>query len=306
MSKTKPSDKSAKPTKKAQNKSYVMAKTDDGTVQITFTIPWATIQKTKDEVIKHHAKNVNVPGFRKGKAPAGLAAGKMDEEHIVQDTLGQILPEYLANAITEEKLNLAIYPKFELISAEGGKDWQVKATTCELPEVKLGDYKKEIKGQAASHSLVTSTKDAKSKEEPTREQKEHVVMHAILESSKVTLPKILVEEEVSSRLSKLLERIEKLGLSLEQYITSLGKKIEDVKADYEKSAREALILDLALPQIAQKEGVAVDEKAVEEAIKATTADPALAQRFDTPQERAIVKSILLKRATVDKLVAYLN
>jgi hypothetical protein len=37
----------------------------------------------------------------------------------------------------------------------------------------------------------------------------------------------LIDEEVNSRLSKLLERIEKLGLTLESYLSSIGKTAQD-------------------------------------------------------------------------------
>ena len=47
----------------------VVAKEGDGNIQITFTIPTDLVSSTKEEVIKELAKDITVPGFRKGMAP---------------------------------------------------------------------------------------------------------------------------------------------------------------------------------------------------------------------------------------------
>jgi FKBP-type peptidyl-prolyl cis-trans isomerase (trigger factor) len=42
---------------------------EDGTIQLTVTLPWELVKKTKEEVILEHVEEVQLPGFRKGKAP---------------------------------------------------------------------------------------------------------------------------------------------------------------------------------------------------------------------------------------------
>ena len=124
----------------------VVAREDNGNIQITFTIPWSLIQKAQDETAKEMAKDIEVPGFRKGMAPLAKAREKINQGALIEHSLGHLLPKALAESVEENKLRIAIYPKFELIKADDNADWQVRGTTCELPEVELGDYKQVAQG----------------------------------------------------------------------------------------------------------------------------------------------------------------
>src|SRR6185369_9129055 len=164
--------------------------------------------KERTHVEKELVENVEVHGFRKGKAPLEKALEKVPESTIIEHTLQHILPALLGKAMTEEKLRLAIYPKFELLKANPDEDWMVRAISAELPEVELGDYKKIIKGEAASSSLWTPDKGSKEPVKLTPDQKQQIAIKALLDHVKITLPYILIEEETNSRLGQLLERIE--------------------------------------------------------------------------------------------------
>jgi FKBP-type peptidyl-prolyl cis-trans isomerase (trigger factor) len=282
------------------NKDIAVAKLDDGTVQITFTIPYTQIQKERTHVEKELIEGIEVPGFRKGKAPLEKALEKVPESTVIEHTLQHILPPLLGKAMTEEKLRLAIYPKFELLKANKDEDWIVRAISAELPEVELGDYKKIIKGESATSALWTPEKG----KEPTKltpEMKQQIAIKALLDHIKITLPYILIEEETNSRLGQLLERIERLGLKLESYLASVGKTGENLREEYEKQAKDTLSLDLILQKIADVEGIAVSESELQAAIGATSADPALAQTFETPDQRRMLESILRKRKVLDSL-----
>lgn len=297
-------------TADVSNVTSTVAKTDDGTVQINFIVPWETVNKTREQVLKEIAENMTIPGFRKGNAPLEMVKEKADKTDLIQHTLGHILPEALGKSIEKHKLKIAIYPKFELGKAEENQDWEVKALTCELPEVEIGDYKKNIQAEVRASLLIKSDKDSKdkkdlstTKQEPTVEEKRNLVVKALLTSTKVTIPNILIEEEVSSRLSSLLERVEKLGLSLEGYLGSIGKTPQSLRDEYKKQAEETLKLDLAFAKIISEEKTEVSEKEVEEAIKATSADPIMLERANDPEQKSIVKRILQKQKALDGLVA---
>lgn len=284
----------------------VLAREDNGNIQITFSLPFEIVEKAKSEALIELTKETEIPGFRKGKAPVAEVAKKVSPEQLIEKSLGKILPEALGEAITEHKLKPAIYPKFELIKAIEGETWEVRALTCELPEVKLGDYKKEIIGKAKVSSIWTPGKgDEKSKEkkEPTAQEKEGEVVKILLESFKINIPQILVEEEVNARLSSLLERIEKLGLNLDSYLASVGKDPQALRGEYEVQAKNTISLELILESIAQEEKVEVKEAEIDEAIKASSGNAGLSQKLNTPEQRRMIASILRKRQTLDKLVS---
>ena len=268
-----------------------VARTPDLTIQITFTVPFALIKKEEEKALEELAKEVEIPGFRKGNAPLTQAKEKIDKGHLMERTLSKILPEALAKTLTEEKIRPAIYPKFEILKNKENEPWEIRATTCELPAVILGDYKKAIGG-----GIIKTAK------EMSREEKEEKVIKVLLETQKITVPELLVREEVDARLSSLLSRIEKLGLNLEGYLSSVGKTPQGIRKEYEIQSKNTIHLELLLNAIAQEEKIEVKDSQVDEAIKAAAADPKLEERLNTPEQKRIVKSVLSRRAALDSLI----
>lgn len=282
---------------------YTLARSEDGTVQITYSIAFSDIETAKQKAIVELAKNVEVPGFRKGMAPAEKAAEKIPDQAVVEKALNSMLPKLFGETIEVEKLKPVAYPRFELVSAKDNEPWQVVATTAELVDFDLGDYKALIKGSATK---VWKPGDDKKEEKMTSEQKESAVISALVKNIKVKIPKILLDEEVNARLSKLLEQIDKLGLTIDSYLASIGKKIDDVRLEYEQQAQEILSLDFILVKISQLENITVTPEEVAEAIKiSSNSDPSLQKDLENPERKRLIQSILLKRNTLNRLISYL-
>lgn len=267
-----------------------VATSEDKTIQITFTIPFVLVKEAEEKVIADYAQETEIPGFRKGKAPLEKVREKIPQSSLIEKSLAKILPEALAQAINQNKIRPAIYPKFELVSAKENEDWQVRATTCELPEVILGDYK------AAVNSIIKI-------KGMTKDEKEQKVIKTLLETQKINLPNVLITEEVDARLASLLARIEKLGLTLEGYLGSIGKTPQSLRQEYETQATNTICLELILNKIAAEAEIQATESQINEAIKAASADPKLAKKLDNPEQRRLIDGVLTRRATLDYLVS---
>ncbi len=296
-------------TKKVEKVSYTVAKSKDSTIQITFTIPFKKIKKARETVAMDIGKDMELPGFRKGNAPLEKLLAQIPQNTLVENILRAILPEFLGKAIEEHKIRPAIYPKFELVSANEDENWQVRGTTCELPEVKLGNYKKMISDAAKTEAIWTpDSKESDKKEDKkkvlSREEKEQKVIKALGKSIKITIPRPLIEEEVNRRLSDLLQRIEKLGLTLEAYLASIGKTADAIRKDYEEQAKEAIRFDLILGKIVVEEKINVSKEEVEQTLKAYSQG----DKPGTPpsgDQKALIETVLKKRAALDALCALL-
>ena len=168
----------------------------------------------------------------------------------------------------------------------------------------MGDYKKVISGALRAGSIWTPGKGEKPKER-SKEEKEQEIIHALLESVKVEIPKLLIDEEVNAKLSNLLEKIERLGLTLDGYLASVGKTTDSLRAEYELQAKNTIALDLILTTIAQEEKIDVKETEVDAAIAAASADPKVAERLNTPEQRRLIRGVLARRAALDSLSALL-
>jgi len=297
---------SNKPVKKTTTDKSIFAKEDDGTIQITFTIPFSTIKKERQKALTEMSENLEIPGFRKGKAPLDRVMEHVSQNKLLENTLSHILPDLLNKAIQDHNIKPIIYPKFQLVKAEEEKDWEVRAITCEAPAFELGDYKKAIKDEAKANSIWTPGSNTDSKEkpdkEPSMEEKEQKVLKTLLDSVKINIPGILVQEEVDNRLSSLLSRIEKLGLTLESYLASTGKTAEQLRKDYEKVSKEGLAIDFILTKVADQEKITVDPGDVDKALSATPKNEADNLGSDEDRKR-LVDSILKRRKALDFLIS---
>ena len=290
--------------KQKEEISKTLARTQDKTIQITFNIPQEKIKIAEEKILEEIGKNITIPGFRKGKAPLTKVKENTSREKIIERILSSLVLPEIAKIFEDENIKPVVYPKFELISVKDGEDWQIRVTTCEMPEVFLGDYKKEIIEQIKTEKIWTPNKKSEEKKEVSREEKENRVIEALLKTIKVEIPSLIVKENVETRLSQLLERLEKLGLTLEKYLESTGKTAEELRKEYERQTKESITLEFALTRIGDKEKIVVDDKEIEEFIKASSVNPEEAERLIKDKERKeMVKNIILRRKALDFLVS---
>lgn len=282
------------------NFSHTLSVTDDGTIQITFSFPFLVITEAQDKVLLEEAKNVEVAGFRKGTAPIDKVKEKIPAENLIQHTLSHLLPNALTHVLTQEKLEIAIYPKFELISANPNEDWQIRAVTCKLPVVEVGDYKKAIELSVKESKSKKSEKDVK---ELSVDEKQNIVLDTLIKTATLSIPKLIVEDDVNARLSNLLERVERLGLNLENYLSSIGKTPQGLREEYEKQSQDSIAIELILNKIADNEKVEITDKMLTDAISASKSDPILSKELEKPEKQKVLSSILRRQETLKKLIA---
>jgi len=108
---------------------------------LTIEVDAETVNKGLDAAFKKVVKQVNIPGFRKGKIPRSLFEKRFGVESLYQDALDIILPDAYANAIDETGIFPVDRPEIDVEQMEKGKELIIKATVTVKPEVKLGEYK---------------------------------------------------------------------------------------------------------------------------------------------------------------------
>ncbi|MGG1397785.1 trigger factor [Bacillus salipaludis] len=108
---------------------------------LTVEVSAEEVSKGLDAAFQKVVKQVNVPGFRKGKMPRGMFEKRFGVESLYQDALDIILPEAYGNAIDETGIEPVDRPDIDIEQMEKGKELIFKATVTVKPEVKLGEYK---------------------------------------------------------------------------------------------------------------------------------------------------------------------
>lgn len=116
-----------------------------------------------DKAFRKVAQQVNIPGFRKGKAPRPVVERHVGPEYLKQEALEVLIPEAYSSAVEQEKLEPIAEPRFELVKAEKDEPIVFKATVEVRPEVKLGQYTGITIGHPAvevTEEMVTERLDA--------------------------------------------------------------------------------------------------------------------------------------------------
>ncbi|MCA0992523.1 trigger factor [Pseudalkalibacillus hwajinpoensis] len=108
---------------------------------LTVEVDAAEVNNALDEAFKKVVKQVNVPGFRKGKMPRSLFEKRFGVESLYQDALDIILPKAYSEAIDESGIEPVDRPEVDVEQMEKGQNLIFKATVTVKPEVKLGEYK---------------------------------------------------------------------------------------------------------------------------------------------------------------------
>ena len=269
----------------------LLKKHEDGTIELTVTIPWEKIKKLKDEVINEYVKTAEIPGFRKGMAPKEIVEKNLDEAHLREDILKKILPESYVQALKEHNINPIINPKLHVEKLENEKDWVFTAFTAEAPEIILTDYKDKIKEITAKSKIIVPGK------EPAQVNFEEISA-ILIQNSTVKIPKIISDQEVERLLSQTLDEIKKLGLTLDQYLSSTGRTGEALRKEYEKKAENDIKLEFLLQKIAETEGIKVEDKEIDEAITQAKSEQ---EKQNLMANRYLLANIIRQQKTLDFL-----
>jgi len=275
-------------------------KLPDGTIELTINIPWKRVSLTYQKKLEQLAKVVDVKGFRKGKAPLKMVEKQLNKTTVYQEILKEIIPNLYLETVKEYKLKPIVNPQVSVISLEENKDWQIKAVTCEIPEIKLGKYKEEIRKALASDKIWIPGKDKEKQAQESESKKLGKIFKTLIGSIKFEVPEILIQEEANKMLSKLIDQTNQLGLTLEQYLASSGKTADQIKKEYQAQAQQTIKLELILSKIADEEKVKVTNDQVEKMIKSIP-EKETQKSFKSEAQKAYIRQILRKRQVIDNL-----
>lgn len=112
---------------------------NDATLKIT--LPAEEVNKGFKKAVAKIAGQVNIPGFRKGKAPRNIIEMHYGKETVKQEAFELVANQCYTEALEQEKLIPVSDPKVEDSVFEENKDMELTIKVTLKPEVKLGDYK---------------------------------------------------------------------------------------------------------------------------------------------------------------------
>src|SRR5690554_5176759 len=109
---------------------------------LTIEVPAEEVNKALDQAFKKVVKQINVPGFRKGKIPRPIFEKRFGVEALYQDALDILVPQAYSKAIDETGIFPVDYPEIdEIENFAKDQPFTFTAKVTVKPEPKLGEYK---------------------------------------------------------------------------------------------------------------------------------------------------------------------
>jgi trigger factor len=109
--------------------------------KLTVEVDAETFNKALDQAFKKVVKQVNVPGFRKGRVPRPIFEQRFGVEALYQDALDIVLPEAYTKAVEETSIEPVSQPEIDIEQIGKNEALIFTAEVTLKPEVKLGEYK---------------------------------------------------------------------------------------------------------------------------------------------------------------------
>ena len=108
-------------------------------VEVDFS--WDEVEKASDKAYRKLVQKVDVPGFRRGKAPRSLMERRLGKEYIYQEGLDELMTETYRNALKEHDITPLAQPEVDAPVFEIGQPYHFTLKVPIISPVELGDYR---------------------------------------------------------------------------------------------------------------------------------------------------------------------
>lgn len=116
-------------------------KTDVNTTELVITIDAVTFENAVEKEYQRQKKNIQLPGFRKGKVSRKLAEKQFGSGAFYEGAINSLLGPELDAAIKETGLEIVDRPSVEVLSIDKETGVELKAVCVTKPEIEINDYK---------------------------------------------------------------------------------------------------------------------------------------------------------------------
>ena len=140
--------------------SYTYEKVSSNKAKLTFTVPAEQFDEALQKAFLKLRGRINVPGFRRGKAPRKMIETLYGESVFYDEALEAIFPDAYRDAVKELDLHPVDQPQVDVDEAGAGKDLKFHLEVFVRPDVTLGEYK-NLAVEAAQRTVTDEMIDAR-------------------------------------------------------------------------------------------------------------------------------------------------
>ena len=112
-------------------------KLSDTRVKLNVTVPFEELGPEIDQAYAAIAQQVNIPGFRRGKAPRQLIDARFGRGPILEQVVNDMLPTRYEAVVTEHDLKVIGQPEIDITKIEDNDVVEFTAEVDIRPEIEL-------------------------------------------------------------------------------------------------------------------------------------------------------------------------
>ena len=250
--------------KKTHHQNVKVENKEKSTKEITGEVSAERMNELREGAIDNLAKNVEVDGFRKGKAPRNKVIEHVGETRILEEAANIALSEAYPAIVTEHGIQAIGQPHVAITKLAAGNELGFKITTAVVPTVKLDNYKKIAEDMRKNHKKEEVKVEEKEIEETINQVRKNIAMQRAMEAQKnfkpgeePQMPEVKDEDlpELDDEFVKTLGDFE----NVEDFKTKLT---ENIKEEKERKNRESLRQTIA-DKLVEKAEIDVPDLVVE-------------------------------------------
>ena len=118
-----------------------VTKKEHNVTELVIELPVEEVAKAYDKAYKKLVQQVNIPGFRKGKAPRKMIEKRVGEDGMRSEAFDFIIPDAYRQAVVDNNIETVGRPEVTDVTLNEGEPCVFTVSVITKPEVTLGDYK---------------------------------------------------------------------------------------------------------------------------------------------------------------------
>jgi trigger factor len=228
----------------------------------------------------------------------------------------RMVPGFEANLIgmseDEERSFTVTFPDDYAQAELAGKDVEFTVRLLELRHKSLPPADDDFARSMGSYTDLAALRSeiGQRLERSARDRARHAFADRIIEfataNATVEVPELLVDRELEVMVDELKVRLAEQGIAYDEYLRVTERDEDALRAEYRDQARHRVTVLLVLGAIAEKEGIEVDDAAVDAEIergsRSAEGNPRLVEYLSSERGRSYLRSQLRRTRTVETLI----
>ena len=126
--------------------------------KLTVEVPFEELKPSLDAAYQKIAKQINVPGFRRGKVPPAVIDRQIGRGPVLDEAINAVVPQQYMAALQEHDLEPLAQPEIEVTKFEDNESLEFTAEVDVKPDFELPSYRSSARPPTATSSPSTSSR----------------------------------------------------------------------------------------------------------------------------------------------------